>query len=278
MGLGVGSRDLGLGFCLYSINFCKIAERLYAVCLYLSVRETRDGGRLENRVDAGDLESDHRLHAGERGVSALLCRTLDSDASCPPGQVQGAGPNERQGGGPLDGKTQVSSRCAGAAVPVAQAASGLREFDERHVPRGFVPRHHSQGLQGDERVSAAHVSDTDQATGDRGEILSCPELDAEHLDGHERGEHAGVASDQGSEADKCEGPVPIVGAAARPDAETAAVRNPLGDRRRRERTGSEADGRGLGQADSRPMRVPERAVFLQAVGWGAEEEKWSNSR
>ena len=100
-----------------------------------------------------------------------------------------------------------------------------------------------------------------------------------HLVGRERrGPRSRSGSDQASAAGPGRCPIPVHRAAARRPGRDQPGRNPLGDRRRRERGRSQADGEGMGAVASRSVRASPGPVLLQAVGRRPQEQGWPRTR
>jgi len=126
-----------------------------------SVEGPDHGGRHAHRVDRRHLEPDHRLRP-DLGRMRPLLRAYAGEAAEGDGAAE---VSKRRWLADLRAglRPDHPSQCTGLAVHLGWAPRGVRELDEWPVSRSGAAGFCRQGLHGDRRYAAAHLSGTDEA-------------------------------------------------------------------------------------------------------------------
>src|SRR5690606_25549596 len=150
-------------------------------------------------MDGGNVESDNRMHEGQRRLQKLL-RREDGETS--------AGDGDKAL--PERVSTHSSSGLDRFTASMEKAAKNLRQFNVRPVPPRGARRFHPAGVQDDEPSIPPYFPSSDQKAGTGCGDGASIELDAEHLDGYQRGKHAGNRKSRSFEEGSRKGPLFIL--------------------------------------------------------------------
>ena len=156
--------------------------------------------------------------------------------------------------GPGFGVT-IHPRALSEPSPVVRFARGLRELDERPLPRPSSDRLHPRHLRRHPRHSSAHLSGAHQTrTSPRADRYQA-RLAQQPLDGGLRRVRRRDRSDRPPASHASRHEVPVVRATPHRASRSQSHRHRLGNRRRRVRTPRAADGPLLGRGHPRSVRI-----------------------
>ena len=170
-------------------------------------------------------------------------------------------PDERPGLRP-----HAPPRHARHPTHVVGATRDLRQLDERPVPQGRAGRLHPPGVRGHRRHAAAPVPGAHQAVEAARRDRPAARLATQPLDGRQRREHQVPVPARPPTPGRRRRSLRERRTAARPARGPRPRRDPLADRRRRERPTRPADGRRVGHRPPRPVRRRGRARSSSSSG------------